>query len=162
MRGKGASVTANKAVEVPASLKLTRAEDVAGAILAAYANVRASAPANKEAWLWPLALSANETASWSQLYNWNLGNVTTDGSVPWYRNPHVTSGLKFRDCLSLGEGALVMLRALDRLGGLDAAAKADYPAFQKALNAYLGSGTYPSLAALIAKYENVTPTPPSS
>jgi len=143
--------------EVAAVLTPASAADVAGAIVAAYTRLRGRAPASRESWLYPLALSANETASWSQLYNHNIGNVTGTGADgPWYRNPHVTSALKFRDFPTLESGAETMLRDLEAHGGLDAADRADLGGFQVALNAYLG-GAYPSIGALVARLRSTSP-----
>jgi hypothetical protein len=136
------------------------AGDVAGAIVAVYRELRGADPPARSSWLWPLALSANETDSWRQLYNWNAGDVTAwDRNRPWFSNPHVTdAAIKFASFESLRDGVRAMLRTLDRFGGLAAADAGDREAWQHALNAYLGSGTpYPPLWGRIAALESTIP-----
>lgn len=143
--------------QVPARLTPATAAQVAGAIVRALTRIKGQLPASTSSWLFPLALAANETASFSQLYNWNVGNVLVVGTHDWFANPHVTVPLRFADCTSLDDGALMMLRVLDRFGGLAAADAGDLAAFQVALNGYLGGGTYPSIAALVASLGAVVP-----
>lgn len=142
--------------EVPAKPTPTTAADVASVLVSAYTTVRGDAPPARESWAWPHALSANETAEWSQVWNYNIGNVTTDGRDPWYSNPHVTAALRFRAFESLTGGAVAMLQILNRFGGLDAADRGDFEAFQAACDKYLGS-TYPRLDQLVAKYKALVP-----
>ncbi len=156
-------------MQVAATLTPSTAPHVAGAIIAAYRDLRGHNPPAKNSWLWPLALSANETRQWQALWNWNVGNVTTSGpsGVSWFTNPHVTDPLKFLAFSGARPGALSMLKALDKFGGVDAADSGDAIAWQNALNKYLGSGTYPSPWALVAKLQDVQPEgeillPPSS
>lgn len=138
-------------LNVPAVLTPATAADVKAAILVAYQALRGRPCPSDDCWLWPLALSANETARWTQLYNHNLGNVTTLGTASrWYSNPHVTSPLRFLDCLDLNAGARAMLSALDLHGGVQAAEQGDLAAFQRALDGYLGGGpgSYPNIAPI--------------
>lgn len=154
--------------QVAAEPMSSNAAAVAGAIEWAYQQLKGATPPRRESWLWPLAVSSNETAAWRDprtaanhagLYNSNVGNVTTLGSgVDWYYNPAVTNGLKFTSYADLGAGALGMMKVLQRVGALAAADNADSGAFQAALNTYLG-GTYPSMAGLIAHLSSTTPTP---
>jgi hypothetical protein len=135
------------------------AADVAGAIVRAYQTLKGSPPPSDTSWLFPLALSSNETAGWKSFFNFNLGNITTLGSgVDWYLNPHVTNGLKFRSYGSLDEGALGMLKTLQADGGLAAADAGDEGAFQSALNAYLGGSIYPNLSGLISRLSSTVPS----
>jgi hypothetical protein len=135
------------------------AADVAGAIVRAYSTLKGAPPPSNTSWLYPLALSSNETAGWTSFYNYNLGNITTSGqNVDWYLNPHVTNGLKFRSYSSLDAGALGMLKTLASDGGLAAADAGDEGAFQTALNAYLGGATYPNLSALISRLSSTVPS----
>jgi hypothetical protein len=143
--------------EVPAVLTPTNAAAVAGAIVRAYQRLKGRMPTVASAWLWPLAVSSLETAGWTQLYNWNVGNVKA-ASGPWFANPHVTgAGNRFADCADLDAGALLMLRSIDGHGGLAAADQGDAAAFQAAMDRYLGSGTYPNLAALAASLAATVP-----
>ena len=146
------------------------ARTVAGALVWAYQQLKGAPPPRAESWLWPLALSAFETAHWRQadpsaasysarggLYNYNLGNVTTTGaSGDWFLDPAVTNGLRFASYDSLGAGALAMLKTLQHLGGLQAADTGDWAGWQAALNAYLGS-TYPDLTATIQSLSGTVP-----
>ena len=144
------------------------AATVAGAIMWAYGQLKGEPPPRVESWLWPLALSSNETAAWRDprsasnkagLYNWNLGNVTTNGSgVDWYLNPAVTNGLKFASYPDAGAGALAMMKVLDHLGGLAAADAGDWNAWQVTLSKYLGS-SYPDLSALVSRLSSTVPAP---
>jgi len=144
-------------MQVAAALTPSNAPHVAGAIVEAYRTLRSRDLPAKSSWLWPLALSANETAEWQSMYNWNVGNVTTSrDDVSWFYNPKVSSPLKFRAFSDARSGAYSMLKALDRYGGLVAADSGDVTAWQNALNSYLGS-TYPSLNKLIARLQDVQP-----
>lgn len=145
-------------MQVAAALTPSTASHVAAAIIAAYNDVRGTKPPVKSSWLWPLALSANETDQWRAMWNWNVGNVTTSSdSVAWFYNPHVTAGLKFRSFDGILPGAVAMLKTLDRHGGIVAADAGDQVAWQSALDGYLGGGTYPSLKTLIARLDSVQP-----
>lgn len=136
-------------MRVQAILTPSTAQQVAAAIFSAYRDLRGYDPPSKSSWLWPLALSSNETAQWIAMYNRNAGNVTTSGdAVPWYLNPKVTAPLRFRSFDDLRSGALAMLKALDLHGGVVAADAGDKNAWQAALNGYLGS-PYPQLWNLI-------------
>lgn len=147
---------------------------VAGAIQWAYQQIKGVAPPAQTSWLWPLALSANETASWRMpsgtsggLYNWNIGNVTTTGSasVSYYLNPAVTANLKFVSYPDLGSGALGMMQTLSADGGLAAADAGDMSAWQTAQQSYQGctfgtpTPTCPSLQSLITSLAGTVPTP---
>src|SRR5271165_6823050 len=132
-------------MQVSAQLTTSDAASVAGAIVWAYTQMRGAPPVSKNSWLYPLALSSNETAHWTKMYNWNVGAVTTLGtSGDWFSNPLVTNGLKFSSYPDLGTGCAAMLRTLQADGGLAAADAGNEAGFQTALNAYLGGGsTYP-------------------
>lgn len=158
-------------MQVPAALTPSSAPHIASAIIGAYQDLRGYGPPTKSSWLWPLALSANETRSWAALWNWNVGNVTTSGSgdVSWFLNPHVTDPLKFLAFSDARSGARSMLKILDKYGGLAAADTGDSKAWQHALDKYLGSGSYPPLSSLITKLQDTQPedgyeivTPPSA
>lgn len=140
-------------MQVAAQLTPSDAPHVAAAIVAAYGDLRGRPPPAKSSWLWPLALSANETASWRKMWNWNVGNVTTPGAsgIPWYANPDVTAPLKFRAFDDPRSGALAMLQALDRWGGVAAADAGDAAGWQRALNLYLCGPNIPPC--------NVSPPP---
>lgn len=132
------------------------APTVAGALFWAYQQIKGTkAPA--QVVLWALALSANETASWRSLYNYNLGNVTTGGALDWYANPKVTAPLKFVSYASLGDGAVGMLKAMDASGMLSAAAAGDMDAFRSGQARYQGTSSPPDLSGLIAEYQTVVP-----
>lgn len=93
------------------------------------------------------------------MFNENIGNVTTSGNgTTWFYNPHVTAPLKFLSFDDEKKGALSMLKALDRKGGLNAADAGDEDGWQQALNAYLGAGqTYPAPWNVISRLESVQP-----
>jgi hypothetical protein len=144
--------------QVPADPMTSDAPTVAGALFWAYQQIKGSeAPARVV--LWALALSANETASWKSLYNYNLGNVTTGGTLDWYTNPKVTAPLKFVSYASLGDGAVGMLKAMDAGGMLSAAAAGDMDAFRAGQARYQGTSNPPELSGLIAAYQSVVPAP---
>jgi hypothetical protein len=145
--------------QVAAILTPSTAPHVAAAIVAAYHDLRGHAPPTKSSWLWPLALSANETDQWRSMFNWNIGSVTTSSEdVSWFFNPKViSSALKFRAFDGALSGAFAMLKTLDRHGGLVAAETGDAGGWQIALNAYLGGGVYPSLSSLISRLDSVQP-----
>ncbi len=149
-------------MQVPARLTPATAADVAGALVAAYRELRGHDPPAASSWLWPLALSSNETAAWRKLWNLNVGNVTTaDPASTWYANPDVTVPLKFRAFDSLRAGARSMLHVLDQHGGLTAADQGDRDAWQAALDGYLGA-PYPAPWGLVASLQGVSPRAPSS
>lgn len=143
--------------EVPAQLTTTNAAAVAGAIVRAYQRLKGRLPTSSSSWVWPLAVSSLETAAWTQLYNWNVGNVTASEGAQWFKNPHVTAPLRFAAEADLDAGALLMMRTIDAHGGLAAADQGDAAAFQAAMDRYLGSGTYPNLAALAASLAATVP-----
>lgn len=147
--------------QVAAVLTPSSASPIAAAIIAAYRDLMGRDPPAKSSWLWPLALSANETDSWTSMYNWQVGNVITihPDSDPWFYNPHVTStALKFVSFDGPRSGARAMLKTLKNHGGIDAADSGDRDGWQKALNAYLGAGeTYPSLWGRVSHLENTVP-----
>lgn len=132
---------------------------VAAAIVAAYRDLRGHDPPAKSSWLWPLALSANETRDWNAMWNRNIGNVTTSGNgTTWFYNPHVADPLKFLSFDDERAGALSMLKVLDKKGGIAAADAGDVDGWQRTLNAYLGAGqTYPSPWGVVARLESVQP-----
>ncbi len=138
------SPEAPRAGDVPALLTPATAADVAKAIADAYQQIRGKAPPAVTSWLYPLALSANETDSWGKLYNRNLGAVHAL-QARGFIHPLVIPATRFADYATLVDGAAAMLRVLDRFGGLAAADRGDLSAFQQACDGYLG-GTYPSLA----------------
>jgi len=149
-------------VQVSARLTPATAGELAGAIVAAYGDLRGHVPPAPSSWLWPLALSWNETAKGRKLWNLNAGNVTTlDPGVAWYVNPDVTAPLHFRAFDSLRAGALSMLRTLDARGGIAAADAGDRDGWQRALDAYLGA-PYPAPWGLVASLAGTTPRAPSS
>ena len=163
-KGTAASSAAPSAAGGPTAAVLTRAtaREVADAIVRARKSMGRNI-ARKESWLYPLALSCLETARWKKLWNRNVGNVTTTGKgVSWYTNPETTGAakaLRFAAFDSLDAGALAMLRALDRVGGLAAADAGDKAAFQRAATAYLGTGAaYPDLTSILASLASVAPT----
>jgi hypothetical protein len=126
--------------EVPATLTPANASQVAAAIVAAL-HAMGRTVVRQESWLFPLAVSQYETdvppRAWRQLYNSNVGNVTTTGKKSsWYTNPHVGTSLKFRSFASLRDGARAMLEAMAHAGALTAADKGDLPAFMQAMDAY--------------------------
>ena len=66
-----------------------------------------------------LAQSAFETGAWRACWNWNLGNVKCDGSVPWFSmvasegdESVMMVSSKWRSYDSLDEGALAYLAVL--------------------------------------------------
>ena len=169
--------------QVAAELTPSDAPTVAGAIVAAYGDLRGHAPPARTSWLWPLALSANETDTWGNgpspyggLWNNNVGNVTSPHptSEAWYDNPHVykSLGLKFRAFDTLRAGALAMLEDLDAHGAIAAADAGDAAGWQSALTDYLhevekdpatGQPTgklvpYPALDARIATLAGTSPS----
>lgn len=144
--------------QVAAQLTPSDAPTVAGAFVWAYQALTGNAPPARESWLYPLALSAFETAHWKALWNFNLGNVTNgacrgavQGDRGYYTNPHVTVPLQFSAWSSLGAGARGELQTLQCMGALAAADRADYAGFMQALESgcYAGCVPYPSLAATI-------------
>lgn len=158
-------------MQVAAVLTPSTAPRVAAAIIAAYRDLRGRDPPAKTSWLWPLALSANETRDWRAMFNRNIGNVTTSGNgTVWYANPHVTEPFKYLSYDDERAGALSMLKVLDKKGGIDAADTGDADGWQRAINAYLGAGaTYPSPWSIVARLQSVQPdggfevvSPPSS
>lgn len=147
-------------MQVAATLTPSTKEHIAAAIIAAYRDLKGRDPLTKNSWLWPLALSANETADWKSMRNWNVGNVTAahPDSVTWFYNPFVTStALKFLSFDGPRAGALSMLKTLDHNGGLIAAETGDQVGWQNALNAYLGGDTYPPLWSIIARLQDTVP-----
>ena len=107
--------------------------------------------AGGDVWLYPLALSANETDSSSKMHNRNVGDVLALLAEKGFAHPLVTPATRFAAYETLDDGAEAMLRVLDRFGGLAAADAGNLAAFQKACDGYLGQGkTYPSLAARVA------------
>lgn len=158
-------------MQVAAELTPSTGPRVAAAIIGAYRELLKRDPPTKSSWLWPLALSANETRDWNAMWNRNIGNVTTSGDpATWFYNPHVSAPLKFLAFDTEKSGALSMLRTLQRKGGIEAADNGDADGWQLALNAYLGAGaTYPAPWKVISRLENVQPdgsfevvSPPSS
>lgn len=138
--------------QVPAALTPgIAASDVKTALVLAYTTKMGSAPPREESWLWPLAVSSLETAHWTQLYNFNAGNVVwTPKMGPWYLNPHVTSGLKFRSFPGLVQGARAMLDTMSQWGALQGADAGDAATFQQGMNGYLDGGkgaVYPDVTA---------------
>jgi|GEM_PF-3112219 len=142
-------------MQVAAQLTPSTASRVAGEIIAAYSELRGHYPPAKSSWLWPLALSANETRNFEALWNNNIGNVTTSGSgnVSYFVNPHVSEPLKFLAFPDLRAGARSMLYYVNKYGGLDAADVGDQTGWQRALDKYLGS-PYPPLWGLVAKLDS--------
>jgi hypothetical protein len=149
--GRKATPATAAAGDVAAALTPATAPDAAKAIADAYQRVRGVTPPAVTSWLYPLALSANETDSWTKMYNANVGNVLALPTDKAFLHPLVTPATRFAAYASLVDGAAAMLRVLDRFGGLAAADAGDLPAFQKACDGYLGQGkTYPDLAARVA------------
>ena len=132
---------------------------VAGAMIWAYEKLLGRKPASKTSWLYPLALSALETASWKALWNHNVGNVTTSAAHDWYYNPHVTGDLKFAAFPTLGAGCLAEMHWLSAHGGLVAADAGDYEGFMNVLEkgCYAGCVPYPSLQGNITALQNIEP-----
>lgn len=151
--------------QVAAQLTPSDVATVAGAFVWAYGQLLGQAPPSANSWLYPLALSANETASWAQLYNWNVGNVTGTGyvgQIGYYRNPHVTTSLNFAAFANLGAGCLAELKILRSYGALAQADAGNYAGFSSALQSggYAGKGVaYPNLQGLISKFSSVAPVP---
>jgi len=121
-------------MQVPAALTPTTAADVIRAVQAAYRTIRGADAPRSESWAWAVAVSANETDHWSELYNWNAGNVARSWNVngPWYVNPKVT-GLSFASFDSLYLGALALLKTMKQNGALDAADAGDIGAWRAAM-----------------------------
>jgi hypothetical protein len=128
-----------QAGQVPAVLTPANASEVAAAIVSALRAMGRGIP-RQESWLFPLAVSSFETdvppRSWRQLYNFNVGNVTSTGKHAWYENPHVGPSYKFRSYASLEAGALGMLKAMQHAGALDAADQGDMALFCEKMTAY--------------------------
>jgi hypothetical protein len=125
--------------EVPATLTPANASQVADAIVKAL-KAMGRKVRRPESWLFPLAVSQLETdvppRAWRQLYNYNVGNVTSGGRSAWYTNPHVGTSLKFRSFVSLLDGAKAMLTAMAHAGALDAADAGDLALFQRKMDTY--------------------------
>jgi hypothetical protein len=145
-------------VQVAARLTPSDAPHMAGAFVWAYQQATGRPPVRRESWLYPLALSAFETAKWTAMWNYNAGNVTT-ATHNWYLNPHVTTDLKFQAFNSIGDGALGEVAWLNTHGAIAAADAADYNGFMQALQTgcYAGCVAYPSLQATITSLLGVTP-----
>ena len=139
--------------EVSARLTPANASQVASAIVRAL-RAMGRPVARQESWLYPLAVSALETASWKKLWNDNVGNVSAYDTKrqAWYRNPEVTETHYFRAFSSLDAGARAMLETIQRYGGLTSADAADLPGFQVAMTRYLSNPgkSYPDLSSLVA------------
>lgn len=141
-----------------AKLTPSDASTVAGALVWAYQKVTGHAPVRIESWLYPLALSSNETAAWTSLFNWNAGNITTLGvTTDWYSNPKVTNGLKFVNYKTLGAGCVGLMGWLFSHGLLTPADNGDYDSFMSGLDSSGYAGTnYPALSGLVSSlYETV-------
>lgn len=144
--------------EAPAVRTPSSAAAVAGAIVRGYARLRGRMPPGKSAWLWPLALSANETDNWKAMFNWNAGNVMALPGEPYFVHPLVRGAAnRFRAYADLDAGAFCMLTTLEHHGGIAAAEAGDRGAWQKTLNAYLGGAPYPDLRARIAALASTVP-----
>jgi hypothetical protein len=153
--------------QVAATLTPSDVSSVAGAFVYAYKILFGRDPPRPESWIYPLSVSALETAHWSQMYNWNAGNVTDGtchgrvrGDVGTYRNPHVTDALNFSAFSSLGEGARAEMATLLCMGAMDAADAGDLAGFQHALQTgcYAGCVPYPDLSAYVRQFRNVVPS----
>jgi hypothetical protein len=146
--------------QIDARLTPTTPEAVAGAMVWAYRQVVGMAPPSDSSWRLPLAQSALETANWSQLFNYNAGNVTTahPDTDDWYYNPHVTVDLKFHAFPTLGQGCITMMSWLKNHGAIPSADAGDAEAYRQALIAggYAGAD-YPSLDGFVAKYAVTIP-----
>ena len=78
------------------------------------------------------AQSALETARWSALYNWNLGNITTASSEDWY---DVGTGLHFKSYTSLQDGATSFIAYISKINALGLAAAGDVGSYVNRLRA---------------------------
>lgn len=129
-----------------------------------YRQVFGRDPPRNESWLYPLAVSALETAHWTAMYNWNAGNITTLGSGDWFYNPGVTVNLKFISYRDAGAGARGEINWLATHGVLAHADDGDLAGFQAAMSSSgYGGGTYPDISATVTALSNVKPsnyTPP--
>lgn len=153
--------------QVSAELTPSDAPTVAGAFIYAYQQIFGQSPPRTESWLYPLCVSALETARWTAMYNWNAGNVTDGtchgrvrGDVGTYRNPHVTDALNFSAFSSLGAGAIAEIATLSCMGAMHAADAGDLGSFQYALETgcYAGCQPYPDLSAYVTRFQNVVPS----
>jgi len=83
--------------------------------------------------------SADETASWQAMYNWNLGNVTASGSDDYVIESSSNSG-HFRAFGSILDGAQAMVDWVTSRGARAAAENGDVASYVQALaqHCYLG------------------------
>ena len=143
--------------KVEADLTPVTAADVKSSIVKVLTMLY-EAPVADTSWLWPLAVSANETADWKQLFNFNAGNVSRMWSLsgPYYINPHVPENTQtFASFDSLDAGISAMLRTMHKMGALAAADAGDLEAFQKAMTPYSSSYASWDPRPIAAFYENV-------
>jgi hypothetical protein len=148
-------------MQVDAKLTPASPEVVAGAMVWAYRKTIGREPPTNSSWLLPLAQSAIETAHWSQLFNHNVGNITTtgSGSTDWFSNPHVTVPLKFKAYPKLGAGCMDLYHWLKVHDVVRYADAGDNEGYKNALIAggYAGD-SYPSLDGYTAKYAGISPS----
>lgn len=150
--------------QVDPQLTPSDAQTMAGAMVYGYRQVYGVDPPRNESWIYPLAVSSLETAHWTAMYNWNAGNITTNGSGDWYYNPGVTVDLKFISYRDAGSGARGEISWLKSHGVQQYADDGDLAGFQAAMTSSgYGGGTYPSLSALVSQLSSIQPanyTPP--
>jgi hypothetical protein len=83
--------------------------------------------------------SADETASWKAMWNWNLGNVTASGSQDYVIESSTNPG-HFRAFSNIADGAQAMVDWLTSRGALPFAESGDVAGYvqQLAKGCYLG------------------------
>ena len=160
--------------QVSAVLTPSSAPVVAGALIWAYRKIYGTDPPAQTSWLYPLALSANETAHWGQalpsngMWNWNCGNISDGvckgkvrGTAGFYRNPHVTSPINFAAFNTLGDGATGLLKTLQCMGAQASADTGDYSGFMSALESGCYAGCVPysaDLSSIASGFASIVPT----
>lgn len=140
------------AVQTPAS-----AADVLGAIQAAGVSQNAA--------VMLAAQSAFETAGWTALWNYNLGNITTNGADFYLLGSDQTH--RYLPYDSLQEGAAGFVGYLRGHGLIPFAEAGDLPGYVAKLKSfgYFESDAAPYQAGMqswITKLGGITPTPPQT
>lgn len=152
-------------MQVAATLTPSTAPVVAGAMIWAYEQVTGHAPVSRASWEIPLAQSADETMHWAVLTHWNLGFI----SQPNKNQPYFYRGsnpVPFAVYNTLGDGAVALMKWLNKYGLLAAADNGDYAGYAAGLKAggYLGSagdytGYVNTIAGIVPSYASLVPVP---